>query len=85
MEVNCKFLDVKKVKNVIDYMNAEDWNSSWNEFVKYSSAEERIHNFYYKVKLDYPTQTFEVFNHPNGNRVGTVSSPIKWYEYVNPS
>jgi len=25
-----------------------------------------------------------VFNYPTGNRAGTVSNPIKWYEYTNP-
>ena len=33
-----QFLDVKKIKNVIDYMNAEDWSSSWPEFVKYTKT-----------------------------------------------
>jgi hypothetical protein len=36
---------------------------------------------YYKVKLDYPTQTYQVFN-TYGQRLGT-NLPIKWYEYVN--
>jgi hypothetical protein len=44
--------------------------------------------FYYKVILDYNTNTYQVFdNNINsntfGNRVGTTSS-IKWYEYINP-
>jgi hypothetical protein len=38
--------------------------------------------FYYTVKLDYPTQTYQVFN-TYGQRMGT-NIPIKWYEYVNP-
>lgn len=37
---------------------------------------------YYTVKLDYPTQTYQVFN-TYGQRLGT-NLPIKWYEYVNP-
>lgn len=40
--------------------------------------------FYYKVDLDYVLQTFQVNEYPNGNRAGTISNPIKWYEYVNP-
>jgi hypothetical protein len=36
---------------------------------------------YYTVKLDYPTQTYQVFN-TYGQRLGT-NLPIKWYEYVN--
>lgn len=38
--------------------------------------------FYYTVKLDYPTQTYQVLN-TSGRRLGT-NIPIKWYEYVNP-
>jgi hypothetical protein len=37
--------------------------------------------FYYTVKLDYPTQTYQVYN-TYGQRLGT-NLPIKWYEYVN--
>jgi hypothetical protein len=37
---------------------------------------------YYTVKIDYPTQTYQVFN-TYGQRLGT-NLPIKWYEYVNP-
>ena len=38
--------------------------------------------FYYTVKLDYLTQTYQIFN-TNNQRLGT-NIPIKWYEYVNP-
>jgi hypothetical protein len=38
--------------------------------------------FYYTVKLDYPSQTYQVLN-TFGQRMGT-NIPIKWYEYVNP-
>jgi hypothetical protein len=38
--------------------------------------------FYYTVKLDYDTQTYQVSN-TSGQRLGT-NIPIKWYEYVNP-
>lgn len=38
--------------------------------------------FYYTVKLNYPQQTYSVYN-TVGQRLGT-SIPIKWYEYVNP-
>jgi hypothetical protein len=44
-------------------------------------------NFYYKYKLDYNTYEYTVFKETvNGtlNRVGTLFTPIKWYEYVNP-
>jgi hypothetical protein len=38
--------------------------------------------FYYELKLDYPTQTYQIFN-TKGQRLGT-NIPIKWYEYINP-
>jgi len=38
--------------------------------------------FYYTVKLDYLSQTYQIFN-TNNQRLGT-NIPIKWYEYVNP-
>jgi hypothetical protein len=38
--------------------------------------------FYYTVKLDYPSQTYQVLN-TYGQRMGT-NIPIKWYEYINP-
>ena len=38
--------------------------------------------FYYRVKMDYDHQTYQVFN-TFDQRVGT-DIPIKWFEYVNP-
>ena len=38
--------------------------------------------FYYTVKLDYDTQTYQIYNTRN-QRLGT-NIPIKWFEYVNP-
>ena len=38
--------------------------------------------FYYTVKLDYPSQTYQIFN-VSGQRLGTTI-PIKWFEYINP-
>lgn len=38
--------------------------------------------FYYTVVLNYPDNSYQVFNN-SGARVGT-DTPIKWYEYVNP-
>jgi len=40
--------------------------------------------FYYKVKLDYPTQTYRVYDYWTQNRVGDSLTPIKWFEYINP-
>lgn len=39
--------------------------------------------FYYHVKLDYPTQTYQIFNQVQ-QRLGDAANPINWYEYVNP-
>lgn len=39
--------------------------------------------FFYKVTLDYTNKTYSVFD-SGGNRIGGVTNPIKWYEYVNP-
>lgn len=38
--------------------------------------------FYYKVKLNYDTTTYSVFN-LNNQHLGD-SVPIKWFEYINP-
>jgi hypothetical protein len=40
--------------------------------------------FYYKVNLDYTTNTYEVLQTSTNARVGDSLNPIKWYEYVNP-
>jgi hypothetical protein len=39
--------------------------------------------FYYTMKLDYDKQTYQIFNQA-GQRVGTPTLPIRWYEYINP-
>ena len=40
--------------------------------------------FYYKVELDYSNKTYEVFSTSTQLRVGDLTTPIIWYEYVNP-
>jgi hypothetical protein len=35
--------------------------------------------------LDYPTQTYNIYDTITFDRVGDVTRPIKWYEYVNPN
>jgi hypothetical protein len=40
--------------------------------------------FYYKVVLDYPTQTYKIYDLDTQNRVGDSVTPIKWFEYINP-
>jgi hypothetical protein len=44
--------------------------------------------YYYKVILDYTNYTYKVYDINNPNippiQIGDSSSPIKWYEYINP-
>jgi hypothetical protein len=40
--------------------------------------------FYYRVDLDYDNKTYEVFSTSTNQRVGSVNTPINFYEYVNP-
>lgn len=39
--------------------------------------------FYYKVVLDYNKYTYSVYDMNTNQRVGTTT-PINWYEYINP-
>lgn len=61
----------------IDLTNGPQANISGDKF-SFDSTQ----YFYYTVKLDYPSQTYQIFN-TRGQRLGT-NVPIKWYEYVNP-
>jgi hypothetical protein len=75
-------------------MTAKFFDGSTGQFIKMMNTQQNLlpnmydfppeSYFYYKVDLDYLTQTYQVFNYPTGNRAGTVSNPIKWYEYTNP-
>ena len=40
------------------------------------------YDFYYEVNLDYSDFTYTIKDN-NNNRVGTTT-PINWYEYMNP-
>jgi hypothetical protein len=40
--------------------------------------------YYYQVKLNYNTKTYEVYSTLTNSRVGDLNTPIIWYEYVNP-
>ena len=76
------------------YMTAKFFDANTGQFIKMMKTKQSDlggstsfppdEYFYYKVDLDYATQTFQVFDYPNGNRVGGLTNPIKWYEYVNP-
>ena len=76
------------------YMTAKFFDARTGQFIKMMKTKQSDlggptsfppeEYFYYKVDLDYVTQTYQVFDFPTGNRVGTLTNPIKWYEYVNP-
>lgn len=51
------YLDIKRVKSLIDYMMAEDWNNKWGDFIKYtktldSSREESIQDLVPELGYD---------------------------------
>ena len=66
-----------KGTNPLDQTNGPQAYLSGNKY-----AFDSTQYFYYTVKLDYATQTYQVFN-TQGQRMGTTI-PIKWFEYVNP-
>lgn len=83
------FLDITKF-----YMSAKFFNGKTGQFIRMINSngpQSKLGNkytfdnskfFYYEFKVDYDTQTYQVFN-TYGQRVGTTV-PIKWYEYINP-
>jgi hypothetical protein len=73
------------------YMSAKFFDAKNGRFVRLINKQlTNITNFnpdeyfYYKVKLDYPTQTYRVYDYWTQNRVGDSLTPIKWFEYINP-
>jgi hypothetical protein len=79
------------------YMTAKFYNAKTGKFIKMmnqpqSTISGDIYNpdsityYYYRVVLDYINQTYKIFDLDLniGERRGTSSNPIKWYEYVNP-
>jgi hypothetical protein len=76
------------------YMSCKFWDAKTGTFIRMinrpqalqvinSFSPNQVFNFYYQVVLDYPTQTYTVYDTISFDRVGT-SDPIKWYEYVTP-
>lgn len=86
--MSAKFYDAKvgqfktmmtgRGSNPIDLTNGPQYNLVGNKY-----AFDNTQYFYYTVKLNYRTLTYEVQN-TYGQRLGT-NIPIKWYEYVNPT
>jgi hypothetical protein len=73
------------------YMTAKFFDGSTGQFVKMMNRPQNNQTdfppdeyFYYRVKLDYDVQKYQMFEYPVSVLTGTVSNPIKWYEYVNP-
>jgi len=87
-----------KKRNFLDittfYMSAKFYDAKTGFFVRMMNQPQStfpnspytfdtLTYFYYTMKLDYPTQTYQIFG-PNGQRFGDTANPIKWYEFVNP-
>ena len=78
------------------YMSCKFFNGKTGEYVRMmvepqSTLSSSVYSFnkdiyfYYLVKLDYNTKTYEVFNQNNLTlRKGSELTPINWYEYVGP-
>lgn len=75
------------------YMAAKFYNAKTGQFVKMLNKSQStipssydfnsLGYFYYKVVIDYINKNYVVSDLNTGLRVGTTT-PIKWYEYVNP-
>ena len=87
-----EFLDISTF-----YMSAKFFNARRGIFVNMMNRPQSIFSasgnyytfnkanyFYYKVSLNYPSKTYEVYDTITGLRVGTDVSSINWYEYLNP-
>jgi hypothetical protein len=88
------YLDVNQF-----YVSAKFFNAKKGQFVRLINTPQsnfvgnnrfnidKTEYFYYKYELNYSTNQYEVYTYDNtiGNtqRVGTTT-PITWYEYVNP-
>ena len=73
------------------YMSAKFFDAKNGRFIRFLNKElQNVTNFnpdeyfYYKVILDYPTQTYKIYDLWTQNRVGDSVTTIKWFEYINP-
>ncbi len=84
------FIDISKF-----YMTAKFFDARTGVFRQMTNTKQDLINpnkfqfnnadyFYYTVQLDYSNKTYEVFSTSTQQRVGDSTSPIIWYEYVNP-
>lgn len=75
------------------YMSAKFFNAKTGQFVRMLNQPQALipqkfifdksKYFYYKVYMNYNNYTYEIFNPITNKREGT-STPIRWYEYINP-
>ena len=87
---NTNFINISQF-----YMTAKFFNARLGVFRQMTNTRQDLINpnkfqfnnadyFYYKVNLNYSNKTYEVFSTSTQSRVGDVTTPIIWYEYVNP-
>ena len=86
---NTRFVNVTNF-----YMSAKFFNGNDGKFYRlinqdqgsmsslYSFDPEKY--FYQKVELNYKNGVYSVFDIRTNNRIGSVTNPINWYEYVSP-
>lgn len=87
-----------KKRNFLDittfYMSAKFYNAKTGYFTRMMNKPQSFFPnspytfdtttyFYYTMKLDYPSQTYQILD-STGNRIGDDINPIKWYQFVNP-
>ena len=70
------------------YMSAKFYNAKTGQFIKMINQPQQqiidgLTFFYYRVVINYIEKNYTVSDMNTGNRVGTTT-PIKWYEYINP-
>ena len=76
------------------YMGAKFFNAKTGQFTRFMNRTqsnfsnkfnfEKSKDFYYEVSLDIDNYEYSIKDVVTGQRIGE-GSPIKWYEYVNPS
>jgi hypothetical protein len=71
------------------YMTAKFFNAATGQYIKFINAPQSDYSniykvpnniFYYRVDLDYATNSYIVYNNTTSNR----TNEINWYEYINP-
>lgn len=86
---NPNYIDLDKF-----YLSAKFFNAKTGQFTRFMNKPqsnfsnkfnfEKSNNFYYEVSLNINNYEYTLKDVVTGQRIGQ-GSPIKWYEYVNPS